>query len=77
MSKFNPETQKSIRIVLDNQDYNSLKKHCLDYGDVSRVIRFLLKKWLADPKSSLRQVYEDAEALRAKLELKSGEEKVS
>lgn len=59
MSKFNKETQKSMRVVLSLETYNALKDKCTDYGDMSRVVRHLLKQWLSNPKSTIRQIYDD------------------
>lgn len=61
MSKFNKETEKSIRIVLSLPIYNALKERCGDYGDISRVVRHLLREWIKRG-GTIRQVYEAAEA---------------
>jgi len=66
MSKFNKETQKSVRVVLPLKMYNSLKDRCLDYGDLSRLVRHLLRDWLNNPKGTIRQVYnQDEEVAKA------------
>jgi hypothetical protein len=65
MSLFNKETQKSVRVVLPLELYNKVKERCIDYGDLSRLVRHLLKDWLNDPKATIRQVY-DQEAGEAK-----------
>jgi len=62
MSKFNPETQKSVRVVMPLDMYNDLKARCIDYGDLSRVIRHLLRGWLSNPKATIRQIYETDES---------------
>ena len=38
--------QKSIRIVLPANLYERLKKECPDHGDLSKLIRKLLVKYL-------------------------------
>lgn len=63
MSKFNSETQKSVRVVLPLAMYEGLKERCFDYGDLSRVVRHLLREWLKNPKNTIRQVYEVDEKL--------------
>lgn len=66
MSLFNKETQKSVRVVLPKKLYDDVKDRCLDYGDLSRVVRHLLKKWLKEG-GTIRQVY-DNEAKDGELE---------
>lgn len=58
MSLFNKETQKSVRVVLPLQLYNDVKERCIDYGDLSRLVRHLLRDWIKDPKATIRQVYD-------------------
>ena len=72
MSGFNKDTQKSVRVVMPLEMYNDLKTRCIDYGDMSRVVRHLLRGWLANPKATIRQIYEvdeqaDSERQRALL----------
>jgi hypothetical protein len=38
--------QKSIRIILPAALYERLKKECVDHGDISKLIRKLLVKYL-------------------------------
>jgi hypothetical protein len=38
--------QKSIRIVMPTSLYNQLKEECQDHGDISKLVRRLLKKHL-------------------------------
>jgi len=59
MSLFNKETQKSVRVVLPLELYNAVKDKCNDYGDMSRLVRHLLKGWLKS-KGTIRQVYDEA-----------------
>ena len=40
--------QKSLRVVLPDKLYEQLKKECPDYGDMSKLIRKLLTKYLDD-----------------------------
>lgn len=40
--------QKSLRIVLPQELYDRLKKECPDYGDMSKLMRKLLIKYLED-----------------------------
>lgn len=68
MSKFNKETEKSIRIVLSLPLYNSLKERCGDYGDISRVIRHLLREWI-NRGGTIRQVYEADDVIKVATEL--------
>lgn len=42
--------QKSIRIVLPANLYERLKKECPDHGDLSKLVRKLLVKYLASIK---------------------------
>jgi hypothetical protein len=63
MSKFNKETQKSVRVVMPLEMYESLKGRCIDYGDMSRVVRHLVRKWLANPENTIRSIYDNEVAL--------------
>lgn len=38
--------QKSIRIILDEALYNRFKEVTPDYGDISRIIRKLLRQYV-------------------------------
>lgn len=58
MSLFNKETQKSVRVVLPLSLYNEVKERCIDYGDISRLVRHLLREWANDPAHTIRQVYD-------------------
>lgn len=51
MSRFNKETQKSVRVVLPLAMYNKLKKRCRQHGDMSDIVRRLLREWLKKPES--------------------------
>ena len=57
MSKFDKELEKSIRVVLPLDLYEEVKERCIDYGDISRVIRHLLRKWIRDG-GTVRQSFE-------------------
>lgn len=46
------EGQKSVRIVLSDALYQAVKSECPDHGDLSRLVRNLLKK-------HLRSIYVD------------------
>lgn len=59
MATHNKETQKSVRVVLPLTLYNEVKDKCEEYGDLSRVVRHLLRKWVKDSKSTIRQAYDD------------------
>lgn len=64
MSKFNKETQKSMRVVLPLPLYEAVKARCLNYGDMSKLARHLLREWLKDPKRiTIRQVLEEEQAI--------------
>jgi Arc/MetJ-type ribon-helix-helix transcriptional regulator len=54
----NDDARKSVRVVLPVDLYNELKDRCVDYGNLSKVVRFLLRKWI-DGGGSMRDVYED------------------
>lgn len=49
MSKFNPDTEKSVRVVLPLSLYEKFTEKCPDRGDKSKVVRSLIRKWLMDP----------------------------
>ena len=57
MSNFDKEFEKSIRVVLPLDLYEEVKERCIDYGDISRVIRHLLRKWIRDG-GTVRQSFE-------------------
>jgi hypothetical protein len=40
------EGQKSVRVVLPQSMYDKLKVECPDHGDMSKLIRTLLRKHL-------------------------------
>jgi hypothetical protein len=40
------EGQKSIRVVVPIRLYDRLKEQCVDHGDISRLVRKLLEKWV-------------------------------
>jgi len=63
MSKFNKETQKSVRVVMPLDMYEDLKSRCIDYGDMSRVVRHVVRKWLANPANTIRSIYDSEVAL--------------
>ena len=54
MTKFNKENSKALRVVLDLALYEELKAKCIDHGDISRLVRFLLREWLKLPASQER-----------------------
>jgi hypothetical protein len=64
------ENQKSVRVVLNQKLYDDVKARCLDYGDISKIVRHLLRKWVAE-KGSLRAIYEEEEALKTEENSKS------
>ena len=74
MSKFDKETQKSVRVVLPLKMYDAVKDKCLDYGDMSRLVRHLLREWLKNPKATIRQVYDQEAKVEANGESKVSEE---
>lgn len=47
--------QKSIRIVLPEALYNRLKEECPDHGDLSKLVRRLIIKYLKDIHDDLRE----------------------
>ncbi len=48
-SKFkDKESQKSIRVVLPLTLYTKMKAECQDHGEISRLIRKLLIKYLSN-----------------------------
>ena len=49
MSQFNKSAQKSLRVVLPLSLYEKLKERCHERGDISKVVRSLLRKWIAEP----------------------------
>jgi hypothetical protein len=59
MSHFNKLTEKSVRIVLPLDLYNELKERCIDYGDISRVVRHLLRRWIKEG-GTVRAAYDEA-----------------
>ncbi len=59
MSKIEKSEQKSVRVVLPLAMYDGLKDRCFDYGDLSRVVRHLLREWLKNPKNNIRSIYDD------------------
>ena len=61
MSLFNKETQKSVRVVIPLTLYNEVKERCVDYGDLSKLVRHLLREWIKNPKHTIRQVYDGDE----------------
>jgi len=62
MSKFNKETQKSVRVVLPLTLYDEVKTHCNDYGDISRLVRHSLKAWLKEHRRApIRDIYDEEE----------------
>jgi hypothetical protein len=73
MSLFKKETQKSVRVVLPLTLYNQIKDRCVDYGDLSRLVRHLLKQWIKNPKASIRHIY-DQQALEDEVENEEAEE---
>ena len=54
ITKFNKENSKSLRVVLDLALYEELKSKCIDHGDISRLVRYLLRDWLKLPSSQER-----------------------
>ena len=54
MTQFNKENSKSLRVVLDLDLYQELKSKCIDHGDISRLVRYLLREWLKLPASQER-----------------------
>ena len=64
MTLLKRDTQKSVRVVLPLSLYREFKNKCLDYGDLSRVVRYLLREWLKNPKASIRSIYDAEEAER-------------
>ena len=59
MSMFNREKQKSVRVVMPLSMYEALKERCEDYGDLSRIVRKLIREWLkTDPPKAARLLRE-------------------
>jgi metal-responsive CopG/Arc/MetJ family transcriptional regulator len=48
--------QKSLRIVIPEALYNRIKMECTEYGDISKLIRQLLIKYL----EQLRDLHEES-----------------
>jgi len=46
MPPTDPKKQRSIRIALPEALYEKLKAECLDHGDLSKLVRQLLIKYL-------------------------------
>ena len=44
MSKVDPETQKSLRIVIPLELYSRVKEACPEHGQISQLVRALLLK---------------------------------
>lgn len=49
-----PMIGKALRVVIDLALYEELKSKCIDHGDISRLIRYLLREWLKRPESQER-----------------------
>jgi hypothetical protein len=42
-----------IRIQVDEGLYQKLKLHCIEHGDLSRLTRSLLRKWVGSPEAAV------------------------
>jgi hypothetical protein len=42
--------QKSVRVVMPLSLYNELKEFAIDHGDISRLVRHLLRGWIIEAK---------------------------
>jgi len=42
-----PTTQRSIRVAMPEELYESLKRYCVSHGEISQLVRSLLIKYLA------------------------------
>jgi len=49
MTEQEKTTYHPVRIRLDADLYEQLKKSCVEHGDISRLVRYLLREWLKLP----------------------------
>ena len=47
------ENLKSIRVIMPLELYNELKGRCIDHGDISKLVRRLLKAYLGKSKGPI------------------------
>jgi len=59
------EKLKSIRIILPLELYDELKSKCTDHGDISKLVRRMLRAYLKVNKGAIGTTKEIDEALAA------------